>query len=134
MRMEAGFVFLDEALSGVRWDAKYATWDNFTGTPVDGYEVNRIVGSLALANAPATRPKTRDSAGTRLTRLCLPVVQGMSSTPFLMNRAVMVSATIVSTDRGAPRARRLHCHRFSRAGDHSPLGATYRADDAPRIR
>ena len=49
--MERGFVFLDEVLSGVRWDAKYATWDNFTGTPVDGYEANRIVGSLALADA-----------------------------------------------------------------------------------
>ena len=49
--MEAGFVFLDEVLRGVRWDAKYATWDNFTGTPVDGYEVNRIVGSHALADA-----------------------------------------------------------------------------------
>jgi D-alanyl-D-alanine dipeptidase len=49
--MEAGFVFLDEVLSGVRWDAKYATWDNFTGTPVDGYEVNRIAGSHALADA-----------------------------------------------------------------------------------
>jgi zinc D-Ala-D-Ala dipeptidase len=49
--MEPGFVFLDEALHGVRWDAKYATWDNFTGMPVDGYEVNRIVGSLALAVA-----------------------------------------------------------------------------------
>jgi zinc D-Ala-D-Ala dipeptidase len=49
--MEKGFVFLDEVLSGVRWDAKYATWDNFTGTPVDGYEVNRIVGSDALAHA-----------------------------------------------------------------------------------
>lgn len=49
--MQPGFVFLDDVLSGVRWDAKYATWDNFTGTPVDGYEVNRIVGSLALAGA-----------------------------------------------------------------------------------
>ena len=38
-------------LPGIRWDAKYATWDNFTGTPVDGYVVNRIVGSLALADA-----------------------------------------------------------------------------------
>jgi D-alanyl-D-alanine dipeptidase len=47
--VEAGFVFLDEVLRGVRWDAKYATWDNFTGTPVAGYEVNRIVGSRALA-------------------------------------------------------------------------------------
>lgn len=47
--MERGFLFLDEVLSGVRWDAKYATWDNFTGMPVDGYAVNRVVGSLALA-------------------------------------------------------------------------------------
>jgi D-alanyl-D-alanine dipeptidase len=47
--MEPGFVFLDEVLPGVRWDAKYATWDNFTGTPVQGYEVNRVVGSEALA-------------------------------------------------------------------------------------
>ena len=48
--MEPGFVFLDEVLRGVRWDAKYATWDNFTGTPVDGYEVNRVVGSDAMAS------------------------------------------------------------------------------------
>jgi len=48
--VERGFLFLDEVLRGVRWDAKYATWDNFTGTPVDGYHVNRVVGSLALAN------------------------------------------------------------------------------------
>jgi zinc D-Ala-D-Ala dipeptidase len=51
MSMEKGFVFLDEVLSGVRWDAKYATWDNFTGKPVDGYEVNRIAGTHALADA-----------------------------------------------------------------------------------
>jgi D-alanyl-D-alanine dipeptidase len=51
MSMQSGFVFLDEALRGVRWDAKYATWDNFTGAPVDGYEVNRIVCSQALADA-----------------------------------------------------------------------------------
>ncbi|MDR0381588.1 MAG: D-Ala-D-Ala dipeptidase VanX, partial [Oscillospiraceae bacterium] len=49
--MENGFVFLDEMLPGVRWDAKYATWDNFTGKPVDGYEANRIVGTEALALA-----------------------------------------------------------------------------------
>jgi len=49
--MHPGFVFLDEALGAVRWDAKYATWDNFTGAPVDGYQVNRVVGSLALAEA-----------------------------------------------------------------------------------
>lgn len=49
--MKNAFVFLDEILSGVRWDSKYATWDNFTGKPVDGYEVNRIVVTYALADA-----------------------------------------------------------------------------------
>jgi D-alanyl-D-alanine dipeptidase len=49
--MEKGFVFLDEILRGVRWDAKYATWDNFTGKPVEGYEVNRVAGTYELAAA-----------------------------------------------------------------------------------
>jgi D-alanyl-D-alanine dipeptidase len=49
--MEADFVFVDEQVSGVRWDAKYATWDNFTGKPVDGYLANRIVGTQALCAA-----------------------------------------------------------------------------------
>ncbi len=49
--MDQRFVFLDEVLPGIRWDAKYATWDNFTGKPVDGYEINRIVGTHALAAA-----------------------------------------------------------------------------------
>jgi D-alanyl-D-alanine dipeptidase len=45
------FVFLDEFVPGIRWDAKYATWDNFTGKPVDGYVANRIVGTRALCSA-----------------------------------------------------------------------------------
>jgi zinc D-Ala-D-Ala dipeptidase len=45
------FVFVDEVVSGIRWDAKYATWDNFTGKPVDGYLANRIVGTRALCAA-----------------------------------------------------------------------------------
>lgn len=49
--MKNGFVFVDELLPGIRWDAKYATWDNFTGKPVDGYEANRIVGTWALCAA-----------------------------------------------------------------------------------
>lgn len=49
--MNNDFVFLDEFLPGVRWDAKYATWDNFTGKPVDGYAVNRVVGTRALGVA-----------------------------------------------------------------------------------
>lgn len=38
-------------LPGIRWDAKYATWDNFTGKPVDGYKVNRVVGTKELGEA-----------------------------------------------------------------------------------
>jgi zinc D-Ala-D-Ala dipeptidase len=34
--MQADFVFVDQHLPRIRWDAKYATWDNFTGKPVDG--------------------------------------------------------------------------------------------------
>lgn len=47
----ADFVFVDLLVSGLRWDAKYATWDNFTGKPVDGYLANRIVGTRALCAA-----------------------------------------------------------------------------------
>jgi D-alanyl-D-alanine dipeptidase len=49
--MKDDFVFVDEYVSGIRWDAKYATWDNFTGKPVDGYLANRIVGTKALCAA-----------------------------------------------------------------------------------
>ena len=49
--MHADFVFVDEFVPGIRWDAKYATWDNFTGKPVDGYLANRIVGTKALSAA-----------------------------------------------------------------------------------
>ena len=49
--MNDDFVFVDELVAGVRWDAKYATWDNFTGKPVDGYLANRIVGTRALCAA-----------------------------------------------------------------------------------
>jgi D-alanyl-D-alanine dipeptidase len=45
------FAFVDEVVPGIRWDAKYATWDNFTGRPVDGYAANRIVGTRALCSA-----------------------------------------------------------------------------------
>ena len=46
-----GFVFLDEIVPGFCWDAKYATNDNLTGAPLDGYNVNRVVGTRALAEA-----------------------------------------------------------------------------------
>jgi D-alanyl-D-alanine dipeptidase len=46
--MNDRFVFVDEYMHGIYWDAKYATWDNFTGKPVDGYVANRIVGTRDL--------------------------------------------------------------------------------------
>jgi D-alanyl-D-alanine dipeptidase len=46
--MRDEFVFVDEVAPGICWDAKYATWDNFTGNPVDGYLANRIIGTRAL--------------------------------------------------------------------------------------
>jgi len=49
--MRDDFVFVDELVPRIRWDAKYATWDNFTGKPVDGYLANRIVGTTALCAA-----------------------------------------------------------------------------------
>ena len=49
--MKDGFVHLDEFVPGLRWDAKYATCDNFTGQPVDGYTANRVVGTKALCAA-----------------------------------------------------------------------------------
>lgn len=61
--MEKNFVFLDEMLPGIRWDAKYATWDNFTGKPVDGYSVNRIVGTKELGIALRRAQKQAQKLG-----------------------------------------------------------------------
>ena len=49
--MQRGFVYLETAVPALKWDAKYATADNFTGAPVDGYRANRVVGTVQLANA-----------------------------------------------------------------------------------
>ncbi|EHQ89112.1 D-Ala-D-Ala dipeptidase VanX [Desulfosporosinus youngiae] len=59
--MKNDFVFVDEFVSGIRWDAKYATWDNFTGKPVDGYAANRIVGTRALC---LSLEKARENAAS----------------------------------------------------------------------
>lgn len=60
--MSDDLVFVDEFVPGIRWDAKYATWDNFTGKPVDGYLANRIVGTRALCVA---LERARDTAASR---------------------------------------------------------------------
>ncbi|MFF0222093.1 D-Ala-D-Ala dipeptidase VanX [Streptomyces sp. NPDC004629] len=61
--MKEDFVFVDELVSGIRWDAKYATWDNFTGKPVDGYLANRIVGTRALCAALDRAQEKAESLG-----------------------------------------------------------------------
>jgi D-alanyl-D-alanine dipeptidase len=60
--MNGDLVFVDELVPGVRWDAKYATWDNFTGAPVEGYLVNRIAGTRALC---AALERAHDEAASR---------------------------------------------------------------------
>jgi D-ala-D-ala dipeptidase len=57
--MNDDFVFVDEFVRGLRWDAKYATWDNFTGKPVDGHVANRIVGTRALCATLDPSPHRR---------------------------------------------------------------------------
>ncbi|TBO60492.1 D-Ala-D-Ala dipeptidase VanX [Streptomyces kasugaensis] len=61
--MNDDFVYLDELVTGIRWDAKYATPDNFTGKPVDGYLVNRIVGTKALCTALGRAEEEAASVG-----------------------------------------------------------------------
>lgn len=61
--MNDGFAYVDDVVSGVRWDAKYATWDNFTGKPVDGYLANRIVGTDALCAALDSAQQKAESLG-----------------------------------------------------------------------
>jgi zinc D-Ala-D-Ala dipeptidase len=61
MTMPVGFGYVDELVSGLRWDAKYATWDNFLAKPADGYLANRIVGSRELC---AALERARDKAAS----------------------------------------------------------------------
>ncbi|MFI5953977.1 D-Ala-D-Ala dipeptidase VanX [Cryptosporangium sp. NPDC051539] len=61
--MNDGFVFVDEHVGGIRWDSKYATWDNFTGKPLEGYRANRIVGTQALCAALERARELAESAG-----------------------------------------------------------------------
>ena len=64
--MQAGFVWLDEAVPGILWDAKYATSDNFTGAPVDGYAQNRLAGTVELAATLARAAALAEGEGLRL--------------------------------------------------------------------
>ena len=67
--MKNDFVFVDEFVPGIRWDAKYSTWDNFTGKPVDGYQANRIVGTRAMCVALERVRERAASLGYRPARL-----------------------------------------------------------------
>ncbi|OZE82827.1 D-Ala-D-Ala dipeptidase VanX [Rhodococcus sp. 15-649-2-2] len=61
--MNADFVAVDTTISGIRWNSKYATSDNFTGDVVDGYGTNRIIGTKALCSALGTAQEKAASAG-----------------------------------------------------------------------
>ena len=61
-----GFVFVDEFIPGIKWDAKYAGSDNFMGRPAEGYLVNRAVISLEAARALKEAQKMAEDIG-----LCL---------------------------------------------------------------
>jgi D-alanyl-D-alanine dipeptidase len=56
-------VFVDEYVPGIRWDAKYAGPDNFTGEPVDGYRVDRIAGTRELCSALEAAQRRAESLG-----------------------------------------------------------------------
>lgn len=56
-------VFVDDYVPGIRWDAKYATSDNFTGRPVDGYRVNRIAGTRELCAALEVAQRRAETLG-----------------------------------------------------------------------
>lgn len=66
MYMQDGFVYLDEVVPNVRWDAKYYGDDNFTGARVDGYEVNRVVGSRELSDALIKAARLAEEQGLGL--------------------------------------------------------------------
>lgn len=61
-----GFVYLDEVVPHLKWDAKYSTIDNFTGDIVDGYEVNRCIGAIETAQALKNAQKLAKSQGYEL--------------------------------------------------------------------
>lgn len=66
MAVQNGFVYLDEAVPGALWDAKYAGNDNFLGRPADGYRVNRVVCAKELAAALVRAEVLAEQKGLRL--------------------------------------------------------------------
>lgn len=61
-----GFVFADEAVGGILWDAKYASSDNFMGRPAAGYKVNRVVCTLEAAEGLKKAASLAREKGLRL--------------------------------------------------------------------
>lgn len=66
LSLPEGFVYLDEAISGVAWEAKYATRDNFTGAQVPGYEANRIAISTEMVTPLQKAASAAAASGYRL--------------------------------------------------------------------
>lgn len=49
--LEKGFVYIDEVIPGLLWDARYFGSNNFMGRPADGYRANRVVCTYEAALA-----------------------------------------------------------------------------------
>lgn len=63
--MQAGFVWLDEAVPGIS-GRQIRSEDNFTGAAVDGYAQNRLAGTVEMAAALAIAAKRAEKTGLRL--------------------------------------------------------------------
>ncbi|MDZ7910644.1 MAG: M15 family metallopeptidase [Rhodococcus sp. (in: high G+C Gram-positive bacteria)] len=64
--MNDDFVYVDDWVPGVRWDAKYATWDNFTGKPVDGYPRTESSAPRFCAKPSSKRAGRQHPSASRL--------------------------------------------------------------------
>ncbi len=61
--LPAGFVHIDQVAPDVVQELRYATPDNFVGTPIDGYESGRAVLTRAAAEALAAVQSELEAAG-----------------------------------------------------------------------
>ena len=61
--LPTGLTHLDIALPNIRYEAKYATEDNFTGIIVDGYNADRVVISQAMIEPLETAAELASNQG-----------------------------------------------------------------------
>lgn len=64
--MTPDFAYIDELVPGIRWDARYATTQNFVGEVVDGYRADRVIGTRAVCEALGAAQELAASDGLGL--------------------------------------------------------------------